>query len=388
MRIIFASDMSLNYIDTPLSPSEATLLFADAEREFKKADFSVLNLETVFGERNDYTPLLKSGPSLLCSYDNFAYIDALRPSLLGMANNHARDFCDEALFDTMKFLDSKGYMHIGVGMNLDEAYKPAFFDKDGTRVAIYAIAENEPGYAEDDHGGMAGYNITRVTRAIRSARERGELPIIYFHGGNETNPFPSPAKTELYRHFVDLGAAAVIAMHTHCPQGVEYYNGAPIIYSMGNFYFPCNERRLESWYYGYMTALEIDGDRVSCEIIPYTFDKEYHKILDGEERVKFMRYMDYISAPLSDANRIREYFGGWCVKLGINGLLPRLKYDPKMLEGAPSKEIALLKNLLGCEAHNELLTLSAKVMYDGKVDEYAKIIPELEMLQNMQIPEA
>ena len=40
-------------------------------------------------------------------------------------------------------------------------------------------------------------------------------------------------KTELYRHFIDIGAAAVIAMHTHCPQGYEIYNGAPIVYSKG-----------------------------------------------------------------------------------------------------------------------------------------------------------
>lgn len=387
MKLIFASDLSLNYIEKPLSSKETERLFADAAREFRNADFSMLNLETVFGERGDYTPLLKSGPSLLCSYDNFAYVDALRPSLLGMANNHSRDFGDEALADTIRFLDEKGYAHVGAGMNIDEAYEPAFFEKDGTRVAIFAIAENEPGYAEEDHGGMAGYNITRVTRALRASRERGELPIIYFHGGNETNPFPSPAKTDLYRHFVDLGAAAVIAMHTHCPQGAEYYNGAPIIYSMGNFYFPWRERRLESWYYGYMTVLNIEGGRIDYEMIPYVFDTDYHRVMKGEERDEFMRYMDYISSPIGDAKKIREYFSTWCVMLGIRGLLPRLKYDPVLFEN-DKKAVALLKNLFGCEAHNELLTYTAKLIYDGGVEKACELIPEIEKLQNMELPDA
>lgn len=384
MKIIFASDLSLNYVQTAPTESEAQAVFADAKAEFEKADFSFLNLETVFGDRGDYTPLVKSGPSLLCSYDFFRYIDALKPTALGLANNHARDFGDEALSDTLKFLEEKGYPYCGVGMNLDEAYRPHIFEKDGTRVAIYAIAENEPGYAEDDHGGMAGYNITRVTRALRSSRERGEIPIVFFHGGNEYNPFPSPAKTDLYRHFVDLGAAAVIAMHTHCPQGTEYYNGAPIIYSMGNFFFPWKEKKPPFWYHGYMTLLDVDDSGVKYEIIPYVFDKDYHKVLKGEERVKFMRYMDYISAPLSDPKKIREYFGAWCVKMGVRGFLPGFAFEPEMLSGDPRK-IARFRNLLGCEAHNELLTTSARIIYDGNVEKYAELIPEIERLQNMEI---
>ena len=73
--------------------------------------------------------------------------------------------------------------------------------------------------------------------------------------------FPSPAKTELYRHFVDLGARAVIAMHTHCPQGYEIYNGCPIIYSMGNFFFPLTRNRISTWDIGYMTMLDITKEK-------------------------------------------------------------------------------------------------------------------------------
>ena len=384
MKILFASDISLNYAEKVPSESEARALFANTKKEFEKADFSMLNLETVYGERNDYTPLLKSGPSLLCSYDYFRYIDALRPSLLGLANNHARDFGDEALADTMKFLEEHGYPYCGVGMNIDEAYRPHIFEKDGTRVAIYAVAENEPGYAEEDHGGTAGYNITRVTRALRGSRERGEIPVIFFHGGNEHNPFPSPGKIDLYRHFVDLGAAAVIAMHTHCPQGNEYYNGAPIIYSMGNFFFPKQQLKEKHWYYGYMTLLDINDGKVSYEIIPYNFDNDYHKILEGEELDEFMRYINYISAPISDPKKIKEYYGAWCVKRGVRGLVRYLKYEPELLSG-DTIDLARFKNILCCEAHNELVTASAKLIYDQKIEEYARLIPEIERLQKMEL---
>ena len=384
MKIIFAADMSLNYLQTAPTVAEAKAIFADVIEEFNRADFSFLNLETVFGEEGNYTPLPKCGPSLLSTYDFFSPIEALRPSALGLANNHARDFGDEALADTMKHLTERGYPFCGAGMNVDEAYKPHIFEKDGTRVAIYAIAENEPGYADVDHGGMAGYNITRVTRAIFESRERGEIPVIFFHGGNEHNPFPSPGKTDLYRHFVDLGAAAVIAMHTHCPQGNEYYKGAPIIYSMGNFFFPKEGERGKFWDYGYLTLLDVTDGKVSYEIIPYTFGVGFHRILRGEEREYFLRYVDRLSAPLSDPKAIRDYFCAWCAKFGIKNLLFRTSFDKSMLDGTP-KDVALIKNILGCEAHNEVVTTSAAMIYEGRLHDYDHLIPEIDKLQNLEI---
>jgi hypothetical protein len=133
-----------------------------------------------------------------------------------------------------------------------------------------------------------------------------------------------------------------------------------------------------------MTLLDIKDGKVSYEIIPYTFGDDSHRLLKGEELERFMRYMDYICAPLSDPKRIREYFGAWCVKLGVRGLLPSLKFDEEMLAGDP-RVIARFKNLRGCEAHNELMTASAKLIYDGKIEECAKLIPEIERLQNMEI---
>ena len=114
-----------------------------------------------------------------------------------------------------------------------------------------------------------------VKKAMKESRASGALPVVYFHGGNETNPFPSPGKVEMYRSFVDMGAAAVVAMHTHCPQGYEMYNGCPVIYSLGNFYFPHGETAsslLPSWFYGYMTELDFTENEITVKNIPYKFD--------------------------------------------------------------------------------------------------------------------
>ena len=37
--------------------------------------------------------------------------------------------------------------------------------------------------------------------------------------------------------YIDAGADAVIGTHPHILQGIEFYNGKPIMYSLGNFWF-------------------------------------------------------------------------------------------------------------------------------------------------------
>lgn len=64
MKVIFGADVSFNYFGDKYPGDVAAI---DAMREAKEcfewADFSVINLETVFGSRNQYAPIKKSGPN-------------------------------------------------------------------------------------------------------------------------------------------------------------------------------------------------------------------------------------------------------------------------------------------------------------------------------------
>lgn len=384
MKVLFASDMSFNYFENFPGEEKVEKFMAETAEEFKKADFSILNLENIFGEREGLTPIIKSAPKLISPVTFSAFVDVLNPTAVGLANNHSRDYGEEALFGTMELLKKKGYLTAGAGKNLDEAYEPAVFEKDGLRVAVIAVCENEPGIAEDDKSGSAGYNLYRVADSIKKSLARGEMPVIYFHGGNEYNPFPSPEKTQLYRHFIDLGAKAVIAMHTHCPQGYEMHNGCPIVYSMGNFFFPWGGERLPSWFYGYMSVLDFKENQIDIEIVPYRFDINGHYILHGEEKEFFMKYMDYLCGAIKDKKRIKEYFDSWSIMWGVKRLVPYLCYTDDLLKDAPTS-IMRMKNVLCCEAHNEVVRNAFKIMYDGRIEEAGKFIPEIEKLQQMQL---
>ena len=267
MKVLFAADTSFYYFgnDYP-GDAAADAAMAEVKACFDGADFSVINLETTFGEKENLTPIPKSGPNQVSAPAFWRYIEALSPDAACLANNHTMDFGAKPLRDTVAGLKERGIRPFGAGENIREAYAPAILEKDGHRVAVIGVCENEFGSATESAAGSAGYALGRVTEAVRAAKARGETPVVFFHGGNEYDPFPSPIKKDLYRHFVDLGAAAVIAMHTHCPQGYEIYRGVPIVYSMGNFFFPAppypDRPRNEVWWYGYMSLLSVEGDRV------------------------------------------------------------------------------------------------------------------------------
>ncbi len=377
MKILFAADVSFNYFPSLPSAAEAEAIMQETAAYFKKADFSILNLENIFGQREEHTPIVKAGPNLISDEQFCAFVDTLNPTVVGLANNHSRDYGDSALLYTKQLLLDKGYQVIGAGKNIEEAYEAAILEKDGVKAAIIAVNENEFGVADVDAAGTAGYDLTRVTKAIFKAKEQGATPIIYFHGGNEHNPFPSPGKVGLYRHFIDLGAKAVIAMHTHCPQGYEFYEGCPIVYSMGNFFFPSENER-PTWKVGYMTELELTADGAKLELIPYTFHFDHHTPMKGEQKARFMAYIEELNAPIKDLKKLREYFDSWCMITG-------LKYAGYLsfgLESEPAQQ-ARLKNSFSCEAHNELIGNTVKIYFEDRVEEAKSKVAEIERLQNI-----
>jgi len=382
MKILFASDMSFNYMKPVPENGEAQRVMAKTAEVFKKADYSIVNLENIFGKKEDYEPIPKSGPNLISDDKYIEYIDALNPTAVGLANNHSRDFGDGALFHTIDMLKQRGYQLCGAGKNISEAYEPAVFDDGNVKVHIIAVCENEFGIATKTTAGTAGYSLERVSDAIKKALLDGAEPIIYFHGGNEQNPFPSPGKTELYRHFADIGARAVIAMHTHCPQGYEIYNGCPIIYSMGNFFFPTGKEHIPTWDMGYMTMLTIDEEKASVDIIPYTFDMESHTPLEDEKKDKFTEYLSELSAEIADEDRIFELFEAWCTIIGLGAYLEHIGFNDEMYTNA--KKVSPIKNIFSCEAHVELMKHTFRLVHEGRVEDAKKLVPYIEKMQNVR----
>lgn len=360
-------------------------LFAKVAPFLNEADLRVVQWETPLCEPEN--PIPKSGPNLyaLPSSAELAAAGGFEVALL--ANNHTGDYGPEMLLQTIDVLNRRGIRTVGAGANLEEAEKPLTLTAGGEKIAIFNFCEHEFGTAQENMPGSAPQLPFRNLRAVAEAARSADRVVAALHGGHEYNPFPSPRIQELCRAFADAGASFVFNCHAHCPEGVEYRNGTPIVYCPGNFYFPIMDEG-GLWRFGYLPKALFDRRGVyALEILPYAFDAEQIVPLEGETRNSFFRYLETLSEPLDDPARMKRLFEAWSSRHGFGYLARSLAHIPPGWEEHPSdravaKAMLGLRNLFSCEAHNDIVRCFLCLQEENRIDEAAKLFPYMEKLQN------
>jgi poly-gamma-glutamate capsule biosynthesis protein CapA/YwtB (metallophosphatase superfamily) len=271
IRILFAGDIMLdggpgNAIANVRDP------FLGCAALFHDVDLAIGNLECVigYGGQQRQKPYTFRGPSASPSFVK-KYFHAV-----SLANNHTMDFGPEGLVEMMRVLQESKLPYFGAGKSLREAVKPFVFEAKGHKIAVLGFNEF---YAEDyaatkDTAGNVPLREKLVLKSIQSARnEMGcDIVIPFLHWGEEMMPEPRQDQRKMARRWIEAGASAVIGCHPHVTQTVEVHQGAPIIYSLGNFafdYFPADPPEWTGW----VVILAIDGEgKASFELRAITLD--------------------------------------------------------------------------------------------------------------------
>lgn len=300
-----------------------------------------------------------------------------------LASNHIGDYGDDALKNTLSLLEQNNIKYTGAGTNISKSYSAIRTSKNDITVSVLSVCENEFGIAEENKAGSAGYNPRLLMNKIKAEKNISDLVIVVFHCGNEFNPLPSPDTKERYRFICDMGADAVIAGHTHCPQGYETYNRKPIIYSMGNFFFKNSNKtdNKDSWYYGYFTILDINKSNISFEIIPYKFDISGKKItfFDGENKETMINYIDNLSEIIQHPYELKQYFKGW----SLNHLwIPQL---PENIDDLNGYNASGNYDLLKCEAHLSQAKQIFEILFNDEVNDVKMWQKKISELQKMPV---
>jgi poly-gamma-glutamate synthesis protein (capsule biosynthesis protein) len=160
--------------------------------------------------------------------------------LIGQGNNHARDYGPVALRDTITNLDKAGLAHAGAGVNPSAAFKPAIIERNGAKIAYLSYSQIGPSnFVATTRSPGTAYtmNLSTVKSQIAAAKKQADYVIVSFHWGVEKASSPSSTQVRFGRGAIDAGADAVLSHHPHVIQGVEYYKGKVIAYSLGNFVF-------------------------------------------------------------------------------------------------------------------------------------------------------
>lgn len=167
--------------------------------------------------------------------------------IVKLANNHVYDYGREAMEDTMDTLSDAGIAYIGAGHNLEEAMKPVYVELDGKTVAFVAASRAEknrktPQATEDSPGILLCYETELFLETIAEADANADFVIAYVHWGTEYSYDLEEEQLTTGKEYLDAGADAVIGAHAHYIQGMEYYDGKPIVYGLGNYWFNGKER--------------------------------------------------------------------------------------------------------------------------------------------------
>jgi poly-gamma-glutamate capsule biosynthesis protein CapA/YwtB (metallophosphatase superfamily) len=367
MKILITGDFCpTGKTETLINDNKFDLLFENFTDVLKSNDFCITNLECPITESS--TKIEKTGPHLKSSLNTVEALKFAGFNIATLATNHIMDYGVAGLTQTIEILEKNNIKFVGVGASLIEARKYLIIEKEGKKVAIINIAENEFSNTNDNNYGANPLNLAINFEDIQKAKADSDFVLIIFHGGNEHFPLPSTRLKETFRFFVNAGANAVIAHHTHCFSGYEVYRNAPIFYSLGNFVFDYkNQNNSWHWSTGYAVSLNIENG-INFEIIPYSqfyLNSLGISLLENENLHRFKNEIDEYNRIIADdsllkiefeklvnereqwyLNYLAPFDSKWLISLNTRKLLPNFLTNYKKM---------LLRNLIRCESHRDIL---------------------------------
>ena len=329
-------------------------------------DIKICNFEAPISVDGEL-PLPKSGPSLCQSDESPQFLEKIGFNVILAANNHIMDYGRHSAESTVASFNNS--LVLGVGTPQD-AYTCKILQIKGKKIGILSLCQYEFGIVEsvDDSNdyGVAWLNSLDVPDIIRKSKQKVDYLLVFPHAGLEEVDIPLPIWRSLYKKFVQWGADGVVASHPHVQQGWESFEGKPIFYSLGNFYFDALKGS-PSWYQSIMVELEL-GDIITHKIHHVGFDTKGNVYMD-ETDLRHKHY-EYLQSLIEDKNKYNLLLD----EIG-KGIIPSYKYSIlKGIGGVPFRKLSfsmiiklfvrsiinrndgyLLLNMVRCETHRWLI---------------------------------
>ena len=172
-------------------------------------------------------------------------LEAAGASFVSLANNHVLDYSEPALRDTESHLSDAGIAHAGAGTDWDAALEPTTFEVGDLTVAAFGLTDQAEAFAarESEPGSAFATLDPSVpgTRALvtgildRAAEHDPDLVVASLHWGPNWETKPRAVHEAFGRWLIEQGVDVVHGHSAHVLQGVEVYQGRPIIYDAADF---------------------------------------------------------------------------------------------------------------------------------------------------------
>ncbi len=246
-------------------------------------DLSVVNLEGPICEggmpnRDQTANRVKGDPSCAGGMAE-AGIDAV-----SLANDHIMDYGSAGLQETLNVLGGQHLQTFGAGTDRRLAEQPILLESQGgEKVAIVGLCDVAPASynAGESSPGVCAADRERIAGIIQQAGKLAPYVVAFFHWGDSGSTEVTQRQRDLAHTCVEAGAALVVGSHPHVIQGLEMWQGTPIIYSLGNMVFSSQGEQGTT---GLFAGCHFDGGSLtSLEIVPLRTDRARPETADGND---------------------------------------------------------------------------------------------------------
>ena len=257
----------------------------------READIFMLNEEFPFGTTGE--PMEEKEYTFRVDPSYSTVLSELGVDIVTLANNHMLDFGRGPLTETLNTLDQAGIAHVGAGENIDEAKALKTFEMDGRTIGFLGASRVIPEHSWNASSGSSGlfttYDAAALVEQIQKAEESCDFTVVYVHWGIEKNTQPEEYQKTLARQYIDAGAEAVIGAHPHVLQGIDFYQGKPIFYSLGNFIFS------NGAYETMLVELTVGGTETEIRLIPCVSEANQMRLLEESAWPAFYQNLESLS---------------------------------------------------------------------------------------------
>lgn len=344
------------------------------------ADYRIVNLECPLIATP--APIKKTGPHLAADESAVNGLKALGINVVGIANNHILDHGADGLLNTVRLCRENGMAVVGAGANLSEAREALILSVKGVCLGIIAMADLEWSIADNNSAGANPYSMYGFLKVMRRLRNECDHIIALLHMGKEHYPYPSPNLQEICRSMVEESVSVVVCQHSHCVGACESYEGGFICYGQGNLIFDSPKSRIDSWRMGHLLEVLLSpGAKPAVKSIPYAQHQNGMGIdSPGPIEVEaFHSQLRLMEREIQDAEFVWRKWSEFCkekrslcfsILAGHGRLRRRLNRLTGLTEFLHASEaIAVLENVLRCEAHREVIH---EVLRNYRIERWTK----------------
>lgn len=260
----------------------------------READFLHISNEIPFYDQCPFPELYPSELRFCSSPRYIALLDEIGTDIVELSGDHFGDYGAEAMLQTLRLYQEKGWKYYGGGANLAEGRQPLLLEHNGNRLAFLGCnAKGITFYApaSADKPGAAACDFDLLRKEITQLKSQGYMVIVTFQDEEYYSYQAQPKLIADFHAVAEAGADIVSGSQAHQPHGFEFLNGTFIHYGLGNLFFD---------QYRYFSGPELDrafidchvvyaGRHISTELVPIRFiDLARPKPMTAAEQADFL----------------------------------------------------------------------------------------------------